>query len=338
MPSADRLAAELDAGFSALEAGRLDDAEAALGRARKLDREDPDVVALGAGVADARGNTEDAVALYSQLVELRPDDPLPRICTARLELAQGDPEAALETIAAAFDYIDEEADLVEAILVRSEAMIATDDRAGAREALAELSTSAIDDPDLALQLASLALDAEDLVAAKRWIEIVRKAPNGEADALHLLARVHEAKGDRKNAIAAWKRVLELDTAAETPEGAPTITDDELEKLALAALAELPEEVREKLEEVPILIDALPSVHMVEDGLDPRMLGVFEGTPLPEAGGGAPSVTRIVLFKTNLERSSADRDELAAEVRVTVLHETAHYFGLDEEDLEALGLD
>ena len=52
----------------------------------------------------------------------------------------------------------------------------------------------------------------------------------------------------------------------------------------------------------------------------------------------PTVTNIRLFKTNLERAALDLDHLAEEIRITVLHETAHYFGLDEEDLEAIGLD
>jgi predicted Zn-dependent protease with MMP-like domain/uncharacterized protein HemY len=333
------MAAELNAGFTALEAGRIDDAQASLVRAQKIDKKDPDVIALAAAVADARGEVEDAIGLYAQLIELRPDDPLPRICTARLELGVlGDPEAALETLDAAFDFIDEEADLIEAIAVRAEALIATDNREGARTALAELSSSVIDDPDLSLQLGGLALDAEDHAAAKRWIEVARKEPTLEADALHLLGRVHEADDERAAMIAAWQRVRTLDAAAKHPPGTPTLGDDELEELALAALDELPAEVRKRLDEVPILIDTLPSEHHVAEGLDPRMLGVFEGTPLPAAGSGVPDVTRIVLFKTNLERTAVDKDELAEEVRVTVLHETAHYFGLDEDDLEELGLD
>ena len=43
-------------------------------------------------------------------------------------------------------------------------------------------------------------------------------------------------------------------------------------------------------------------------------------------------------RANLARACVDTDHLAEEIRITVLHETAHYFGLDEADLEALGLD
>ena len=88
-----------------------------------------------------------------------------------------------------------------------------------------------------------------------------------------------------------------------------------------------------------MIDDLPSEDIVADGWDPRILGLFQGTPLPEdVTGGTPSVTTILLFKKNLERSCTDKEHLAEEVRVTVLHETAHYFGLDDDDLEKIGLD
>ena len=137
-------------------------------------------------------------------------------------------------------------------------------------------------------------------------------------------------------IAAWQQVLALDRAA--PPGEVTITDDDVERIAIETLAELPDAIRAKLEKVPMLIDDLPSAELVADGLDPRLLGLFQGTPMPDDGSAVPAVTNILLFRRNLERASADEDQLAEEIRITVLHETAHYFGLDEDDLAALGLD
>jgi predicted Zn-dependent protease with MMP-like domain/Flp pilus assembly protein TadD len=336
MPRQDRLSADIDRGFTALENGEVDVAAAAVERCQRIDRKNPDVVALSAAVADARGEIEEAMARYRELADLRPDDPMPRVCIARIQLHdQGDPDAALETIAAAFDFIDEERDLIDAIVVRSEALIALDDLEAARAALSELSTSVIDDGEVALDLAELALAAKDFAAAKRWIEIGRTEPSTEADALHLLGRVHEATNDRAAMVAAWKRVREIDA---TTASQISVSEDELARIAEAALAELPSEVHAKLEHVPILIDDLPSTDLIDDGLDPRLLGLFQGTPMPEDAGLAPNVTTILLFRKNLERVSSDLDELAAEVRITVLHETAHYFGLDEDDLERLGLD
>jgi predicted Zn-dependent protease with MMP-like domain len=338
MSRTDRMTADLERAFEALEEGEIDAAAAILERIKRIDRKNPDVITLAAAVADATGNVEEAIAQYRALSELRKDDPMPRICIARLELhGIGDADSALETVEAAFDFIDEEADLVEAVYIKTEALLVLDRAADARQTLSELSTSVIDDAELALDLAELALGAEDHAAATRWIDSARKLDDSiAADALHLQGRVHEATEERAKMIAAWQQVRVLD--AKLPAGDVTITDDEVEQIALDTLAELPQNIRTKLERVPILIDTAPSEEQVADGLDPRILGLFQGTPMPETGNAAPAVTNILLFKTNLERFAHDEDHLAEEVRITVLHETAHYFGLDEEDLEKLGLD
>jgi len=331
MSRTERLLADLERGFEALEAGQLDAAASIVERCQRIDRKNPDVIALAAAVSDASGDIDDALEQYRMLHTLKPDDPMPRICIARLELhGLGDPDAALDTVLAAFEFIDEEADLIEAIYLKAQALIARGEPAAAREALAELSSSVIDDGELALDLAELAVSAEDPAAARRWIAVAQGDAKLAADALHVLGRVHELTGDKAAMVAAWQQVRQLDLAAEP--GPLTISEDDAEQLVLQTLAELPPHIREKLERVPILID------LIADGVDPRLLGLFQGTPMPEDGELAPTVTNILLFRANLARACVDADHLADEVRITVLHETAHYFGLDEADLEALGLD
>jgi predicted Zn-dependent protease with MMP-like domain len=86
-------------------------------------------------------------------------------------------------------------------------------------------------------------------------------------------------------------------------------------------------------EVPALAD-------VAAGVDPRLLGLFHGTPhaYQASVGAAPAVTEIVLFRRNIERVAADAETKRDEVRTTLLHEAGHFFGLDEADLARLGLE
>jgi tetratricopeptide (TPR) repeat protein len=172
MPRQDRLSADVERGFAALENGEFEEAAACLERCSRIDRKHPDVVTLAAALADAEGDTETALARYRELSLLRPDDPMPRVCVARLQLHdEGDPDAALETIEEAFEFIDDEEDLIAAVLVRTEALIAIGDLANAKESLDELSTSVIDDPQLALDLGELALATGDAKRALAWAEI-----------------------------------------------------------------------------------------------------------------------------------------------------------------------
>ena len=91
---------------------------------------------------------------------------------------------------------------------------------------------------------------------------------------------------------------------------------------------------------PHIAAALRNVAVVvedEHPDDPDLFGLFEGVPLPERGDGAGSLPdKITIFRVPLEEEFADPAELEHEIRITVLHELGHYFGLDEDRLADLG--
>ena len=99
-----------------------------------------------------------------------------------------------------------------------------------------------------------------------------------------------------------------------------------------ALASLPAELRAAMSNVEILVED-------ENPEDPDLFGLYHGVPLPEradASGLLPD--KISIYRIPLEESFDDPDELREEIRITVLHELAHYFGLDEERIAELGYD
>jgi predicted Zn-dependent protease with MMP-like domain len=92
----------------------------------------------------------------------------------------------------------------------------------------------------------------------------------------------------------------------------------------------------RLEHVPVILEDRPSGSLVAEGFDPRAFGLFEG---PTDGvRDEPAPTRIVLYAANLLAEFPDEPELSEQIEVTVLHEVGHFFGLEEEELERLGLD
>jgi len=97
-----------------------------------------------------------------------------------------------------------------------------------------------------------------------------------------------------------------------------------------ALASLPPELRQAVRNLELSVED-------EHPDDPDLFGLYEGVPLPERGDWAGSLPdRIRIFGRPLVESFPDPAELEEEIRVTVLHELAHYFGLDENQLENLG--
>jgi len=162
-------------------------------------------------------------------------------------------------------------------------------------------------------------------------------PGPEADTRYLLGRALGAGGDRDGMIREWRLVPGLDAAATPRE--PLMAEDEFESVAEEALGELPHELLDQLSNVAILVADRPSAEMVAAGIDPRILGLYHGVPLTQRSTsfGAPYADTIYLFRANLERVCATRSALTEHIRVTVLHETAHFFGYNERQLRDMGL-
>ena len=113
------------------------------------------------------------------------------------------------------------------------------------------------------------------------------------------------------------------------------------ELVEQALADVPPPFDELLEEVPVEIrDRATSEQRRRAKVGPGslLLGLYHGTALTrrsvEDSGRMPDV--IYIFQTDIEEVVNSEAELVEQVRVTVLHEIGHHFGLDEEDLRRVG--
>jgi predicted Zn-dependent protease with MMP-like domain len=101
----------------------------------------------------------------------------------------------------------------------------------------------------------------------------------------------------------------------------------------AALDSLPPRLAAALVNVAIVVED-------ENPEEPDLYGLYEGVPLPErTGADSGSLPdRIAIYRRPLEEDFEDARELEHEIRVTVLHELAHYFGFDEGRIGELGYD
>jgi predicted Zn-dependent protease with MMP-like domain len=96
---------------------------------------------------------------------------------------------------------------------------------------------------------------------------------------------------------------------------------EFEDHVRAALDSLPPQIAAALENVAVVVEK-------EDPEDPDLFGLWEADEyMPD---------KITIFRRPLEREFRDPKRLEEEIRITVLHELAHYFGIDEERIEELG--
>jgi predicted Zn-dependent protease with MMP-like domain len=111
-----------------------------------------------------------------------------------------------------------------------------------------------------------------------------------------------------------------------------VSEGDFEALVAAALDEIPAELGREIENVAVVVEDWPP-------RGSRLLGLYEGVPLTKRGpmgyaGVMPD--RITIYRGPLCARARDAADLAAQVRVTVLHEIGHYFGLDDHRLRELG--
>ena len=119
-----------------------------------------------------------------------------------------------------------------------------------------------------------------------------------------------------------------------------ISDAEFDRAVRAALESVPADFQTYLENVLIEVQSRPDAALLRefDETD-DLLGLYVGVPLEEKGperAPSPLPDRIVLFRDNLCTMCETRAELIDEIRVTLLHEIGHHFGLDEDRLAELG--
>lgn len=106
--------------------------------------------------------------------------------------------------------------------------------------------------------------------------------------------------------------------------------DRFEALVGDALDTLPEDLVSRMDNVVVCVE---ESHPTED-----LLGLYEGTPLTEREvyGAMELPDTVTVYRDPICAMSRDEGEVSWQVRVTVIHEVAHHFGLDDDQLDELG--
>ena len=119
-----------------------------------------------------------------------------------------------------------------------------------------------------------------------------------------------------------------------------LTRREFEEAVVVALKRLPKFIREKMENVDVVVeDRAPQDLITEMGLrsPSELLGLYQGVPLDRRGFYYGNVLpdKITLFQFPIESICKTKEAIEEKVREVVIHEVGHYFGLDEEKLREL---
>ena len=120
---------------------------------------------------------------------------------------------------------------------------------------------------------------------------------------------------------------------------PTHLENVADTVIRQVLSRLPAPIQEKIAGCPVVVEWIEQAAAEDPELPEDLLGLFEGRAFGEPDDEHPtSLPRIRLFLDNIwEQAGRDRRAFREELRITLLHEIGHYLGLDEAQVEALGL-
>jgi predicted Zn-dependent protease with MMP-like domain len=119
-----------------------------------------------------------------------------------------------------------------------------------------------------------------------------------------------------------------------------MTREDFRELVEDALDGIPQHFRDALQNVAIVVEDEPTdEQLAQVDIEPpdTLLGLYEGTPLTERtwddGNRLPD--KVTLFQHPIEDASGDDDDVIVAIGETLIHEIGHYFGLSEEEIEAI---
>jgi predicted Zn-dependent protease with MMP-like domain len=119
-----------------------------------------------------------------------------------------------------------------------------------------------------------------------------------------------------------------------------MTRKQFERLVDFALSQIPERFKDAIQNVAVVVEDEPTQEVLDDmEIEPgdTLYGLYHGTPLTERGwnDGSRLPDTISIYQRPIEEDAEDEEDMLAIIAETVIHEFGHYFGLSEEEIEAI---
>lgn len=340
----------LEQAAEAFDSARFDQVRALAEEAISLEPKDAEARHFRAAALLELGEAEAAREEYERAFKLAPEDPELALGLSELLIChpgedRDQVERGLELIARARRRVKrgEDPELeFELWFLEGTALNQLGECARAVKALDAALALRPDSVDAELERGLALFESCRFAEAERAFTRVLERDPDEAWAHHHLGLIVERRGNLKAAAQHLRRAQRLSPADFPPP--VQLEEGEFERAVEDAIARLPAQVREHLENTTIAVEPLPrdeDLTASNPPLSPAILGVFSGTPVGQrsvfsAFDHAPA--HIVLYQRNLERFARTREELIEQIGITLLHEVGHLIGLDEEDLWERGLE
>lgn len=325
----DQLSAHLDRGWDLAQRGDTHGAASSARRALELSPDSPEAHNLLGYVAAMEGDCDEAMEAYQQAILL--DDTYVEAMLNAAELLvhpMAEFQEAVDMCDQVLDITDFDDEIVDALLLKFEAVLAMGDKDGAAQVLSRLPEGPYGASAQCYLAGRAHHEVGNIDKARTLIARAIELDPTNADAHYTEGIMCEERGDRRGACAAFlcARQIELDTGLPpwTPNAETFLRTTE------RAIAKLPPELAALVEQAELYVADVPGPEVIVDGVDPRAPVLVDAFFAASSTGGSlseaarPSV-RVFIYALNVVRAVAGldalqgaiEDALTAELRATL---------------------
>ncbi len=324
----DQLTAHLDRGWDLAQHGDARGAEAAARQALEIDPDAPEVHNLLGFVAAMSGEPEEAVEHYKDALALDEG-----YFDAMLNAAEvlvhplAELDDAIEMCDEALSWAETDEEIVDALLIKIDALLSKHDEEGAHRALAMMPSGPFENDRYDFLIGRAFFEVGNLDRAAELIDRTLERDAAHAEAQYYRGLVREARGDHIGATSSFLRVRLLDGEGA---GAPwTLSQESFSQEVQRAIAKVDPALRKFIEAAELFVAPLPGLEVVADGVDPRAPMLLDGIATPERPG--PPCARIFVYQRNIERLLGGAEEILDELVATFEHEVTGTFLEDRRE-------
>ena len=303
----NQLSAHIDRAWDRMSAGDAEGALRSAEKAAELDRESPEVQNLLGYVHAASGHSEKAIEHYKQAIDL--DESFVEAMLNASEVLlhpMHEWDAAIAMIDTALEWIEDETELADALLLKVDAYLGKGDKAGAESVLKRIPKTLPENAGIDAALGRAWFELGNTTHAEPFLERAIKVEPLMADAHYYLGLCRESRKDMAGMAVAFLHARD----AELKQGFPPspISQEEFEGVIRDAMQSVPEEFGPIIDGAFVIIGDVPGAEVVAEGVDPRIPVLLDGL---SAEGEVPRATRIFVYRRNIERMGMpNKDEIA----------------------------
>lgn len=331
----DQFTAHLDRGWDLVNRGDFAGALVSAQKSLEIDAESPEAHNLLGYVHQAEGRADDALDHFKQALAI--DDTYVEAMLNAAEVmihSLRDVEGGLAMLDEALDLAEGDDEVADALLLKFDALMQQDDRAGAAELAQKLPEGPFENEQLDFLVGRALFEVGELDRAEQHLTRAIEGDSTSGDALYYFGLLREARDDPRGATLAFLNAREVDLRSPRPVWSLALP--KFERHVQNAVRRLPEPLAQTIEGCLVVVSDMPGPEVVAEGVDPHV-GVLiddvqDAEGKPAAAGSTPKrAGRVFVYQRNIERFTQNATEVEDEILRALEHELTHTFSTDPNE-------